>query len=170
MEDKEKIIDSFNDFFSSKTQLKKDEKDIKELTLSEKFDKERLEYSVKIKNMSAKFKDVFKVAELMTVLYTERQLCVDYHHYLINLLIKLNKVYKTKYSEKWEYYTFKSQKRYPNEAEKKTKILVDLKEIVEKRALIDNHSVFLLDTTKTIDNLIYGVKYRIEIEQISRGK
>lgn len=167
---KEEIINSFNDFFTSNKNLKKDENEVKKLSLADKFDKERLEYSNKVKQITSKLKNVFEISELMTTIYTERQIAVEYYHYLISLLIKLNKVFKSKWSERWEYYTYKSQVRFPNEAEKKNKIISDLKDLVEKRELIENHSKFIDNTIKTLDNIIYGIKSRVEIEQISRGK
>ena len=43
--------------------------------------------------MSKKMKDISKIPDLMLDIYTERQRCVEYHHYLISKLIILNKSY-----------------------------------------------------------------------------
>lgn len=139
-------------------------------SLEDRLNNERLEWNKKIEDMSSKMKKIFEIPELMTNLYTERQRALEYYHYLISLMIGLNKDYNKIYNEKWEYYTSKSHIRYPNESTKHNRILVDLSEQVEKRSMIDNHSKFILRTVETIDNIIYAVPRRIELEQISRGK
>lgn len=146
------------------------EEEPKKESLEEKFAKERLEWSGKVAEMSQQMKSVLKVSELMTEVYTERQRCVEYYHYLISILIKINKEYRRQWSEKHDYWTWKSNIRYPNENSKNNKIQVELADILEKRELIDNHSKFIDKTASTIDNLIYAIPKRIEIEQISRGK
>jgi len=142
----------------------------KEESLEEKFARERLEWSEKIADMSSRMKNVVMIAELMTTLYTERQRAVEYYHYLISLMIGMNKKYNAAYAEKFDYYTNKVQVRYPNESVKNNKIHVDLADMIEKRATVENHSKFIDKTISTIDNIIFAVPRRIEIEQITRGK
>lgn len=141
-----------------------------EESLEERFSRERKEWDDKIAEISKKLKNVFEVAELMTTLYTDRQRALEYYHYLISLMIGMNKRYNAAYSEKFDYYTNRAQVRYPNESTKHTRILTDLADMVEKRTMVDNHSKFILGTLSTIDNIIYAIPRRIEIEQISRGK
>lgn len=142
----------------------------KEETLDEKFARERLEWSEKVAEMSAKMKQIFSIPELMTYLYTERQRAVEYYHYLISLMIGMNKTYHKAYDERYDFYTHKAQVRYPNESTKNNRILVDLADQFEKRAMVDNHSKFVEKTISTLDNLIFAIPKRVEIEQISRGK
>ncbi len=152
------------DFFNINPNIPKKE------TLVEKFSRERLEWGDKIANMSQQMKSVMKVSELMTEIYTERQICIEYYHYLISVLIKINKEYRKQYSERHDYWTNKSSIRYPNENSKNYKIQTELADILEKREMIDNHAKFIDKTVGTIDNLVYAIPKRIEIEQISRGK
>lgn len=142
----------------------------KEETLEDKFARERLEWSQKIEDMSSKMKNVMAVAELMTTLYTDRQRAVEYYHYLISLIIPMNRKYNQAYAERFDYYTNKIQIRYPNESTKHNRIQVDLADLIERRAMVDNHSKFIDKTISTMDNLIFAIPRRIEIEQISRGK
>lgn len=158
------IPSSFDEFFQDTE--KKEEKS----PLEERISKERLEWSNKIEEMSQRMRKVFELNELMTYVYTERQRAVEYYHYLISILSKINRSYRKKWSEKYNYYSFISQKRFPNEKTKELQILSELDDIVRKRDIIDNHSKFIERTIGTIDNIIYGIKYRIEIEQIARGK
>lgn len=142
----------------------------KEESLDARFARERLEWSQKIEDMSSKMKNVIMVAELMTTLYTERQRAVEYYHYLISLIIPMNRKYNAAYAERWDYYTNKIQVRYPNESLKNNRIQVDLADMIERRALVDNHSKFIDKTISTMDNIIFAIPRRVEIEQISRGK
>ena len=162
--------------FLKKTQTYKMEPNIdniihpKEESLEDRFAKERLEWSEKIAEISKKMKQIFEIPELMTTLYTDRQRAVEYYHYLITLLIGMNKTYNKAYTEKYDYYTNKIQIRYPNESTKHNRILVDLADIVEKREMVNNHSKFIDRTIGTLDNIIFAIPRRVEIEQISRGK
>ena len=152
------------DFFNINPEIKP------EKSLEDKFSDERLEWSEKVAQMSEKMKSVMKVSELMTDIYTERQRCVEYYHYLLSILIKINKEYRKSYAERWDFWSYKSQIRYPNNTALDNKIKTELSDILEKREMIDNHSKFIDKTVGTIDNLIYAIPRRIEIEQISRGK
>jgi len=139
-------------------------------SLDDQFARERKEWGEKIKNMSEQMKNVLKVSELMTEVYTQRQICLEYYHYLISVLIKLNRKYRIEYDERWHYWTFTSQIKYPNNNALINKINTELEDLVEKRELLDNHSKFVLSTCGVIDNIIYAIPKRIEIENLSRGK
>ena len=152
------------DFFNVNPDVPKEE------TLEEKFSRERLEWSQKIQEMSSEMKKVFNIPELMTNIYTERQRATEYYHYLISVMIKLNREYKKQYSERYDYWTFKAQIRYSNQGVLNNKIITELGDLVEKREAIENHSKFIQSTVSSIDNIIYGISKRVEIEQISRGK
>jgi len=141
-----------------------------EESLEERFARERQEWNQKIAEISSKMKKIFEIPELMTTLYTDRQRAVEYYHYLISLIITINKNYNKSYAERFEHYTFKTQVRYPNETTKHNRILVDLENLVEKRAILENHSKFISSTIQTLDNVIFAIPKRVEIEQISRGK
>ena len=169
------IPSSFDDFVKEEkkdgfTEEWEKEEEKQNETLEERFGRERVEWSAKIGDMSNKLKKVMEMQELLTIVYTERQRCIEYYHYLVSLLNRVNVVYRKQYADKYEHYTFQSQKRFPNETTKNNQILSEMKEIIGKRDALNNHAKFMEGTTKTIDNLIFGVKYRIEIEQISRGK
>ena len=140
-----------------------------EETLIEKFAKERTEWLDKVKDMSSQMKKVSDIPELMTNVYTERQRCVEYYHYLISKLILINKLYRKSYADRLDFWTFQSQIRYPNESAKNNKILTELAELVEKRELIESHAKYILETKNSIDNVIYGVSKRVDIEKMING-
>ena len=87
------------------------------------------------------------------------------------IFIKYNDVLRYYCSdEKWNFWTFKSQIKYPNAAALTNKIQTELADLVETREALDNHIKFIDKTLSTVDNLIYAIPKRIEIEQITRGK
>jgi hypothetical protein len=152
------------DFFNINPDVKQEE------PLAKRLEKERLEWLEKIRACSKSMKQIFEIPELMTTLYTERQIAVDYYHYLISLLVDVNRKYNSSYAERFDHYTNKAQVRYPTESSKHNRIQVDLADLVEKRELLQIHSKYILSTIQTLDNIIFAIPKRIEIEQISRGK
>jgi predicted restriction endonuclease len=80
------------------------------------------------------------------------------------------KEYRKEYMKKYQFYTYQSQERFSNESLKTQKILTDLEDIVFKKDLLETHSKFIQESIKTIDNIIWATKTRVELEQISRGK
>jgi hypothetical protein len=82
----------------------------------------------------------------------------------------MNKRYNAAYAERNDFYMFKSQVRYSSEGAKHNRILVDLADMVEKREIMQNHARFIEKTVGTLDNIVYAVPRRVEIEQIMRGK
>ena len=163
------IPTSFDDFLNPNVQLDKETKTEKE-SLNSRFSSERNQWTAKVKNFSENFKSVLKTSESQTTIYTERQIALEYYHYLISLLIKLNLAYRKAYALKYHFYSFESQKRFPNEASKNNQILSEIEDIIEKREALDNHSKFMDQTLRTLDNIIFGIKYRIDFENIARGK
>ena len=164
------IPDNFDDFMNpapvTESQKDKSEKE----TLEDRFSRERIEWGGKIKGMSGKLRSAMDVAELMTEVYTERQRALEYYHYLISLLIKINKQYNKSFSDKYKFYKYESQERLPNDKVIQIRVNAELQDIKERREVFDNHAKFIDGTVKTIDNIIFGIKSRIEVEQIARGK
>ena len=157
---------SFDDIVKESQEQEEKKQDSLEI----RFKEERIEWTNKIKEMSAKLKNVLEISLLQVDVYTERQRCVDYYHYIVSLLIKINKEYRKQYAIKYDHYTNQSQIRYPNESTKVNKILSELSDLVNKKEALENHSKFISSTISTIDNIIYGIKSRIDLENIIRGK
>lgn len=130
----------------------------------------RAEWLKYIEDISPKVGDLNKLVELQTDCYTYRQRAVDDYFQMRALFVNLNNVYKREFGKLYDYYTNKSQIRYPNETAKTNKINSDLHEIMCKRDLIDNHKDFLCETIKSIDSIIWGIKDRISIQQLLFGQ
>lgn len=166
----DQIPASFDEFLNPEPTTESQKDKTEKETLEDRFARERLNWGGKIKELSQKLRKALDVAELMTEIYTERQLALEYYHYLISLLIKVNKKYNKSYSDKYKFYKYESQERLPSDKLIQIRINTELQDIKERREVFDNHAKFMDGTVKTIDNIIFGMKSRIDVEQIARGK
>ena len=155
---------SFEDF------LKEEKEEKKQDELALRFKLEREEWTGKVKEMSGRLKNVMEVYLLQVDVYTERQRAVEYYHYILSLLSKMGIEYNKQYTAKYDYYLTQSNVRYPNETSRTNKVMSELSELVYKREQLQIHAKFILATIGTIDNIIYGIKYRIDLQNISNGK
>jgi hypothetical protein len=151
------------DFFNINPDIEPEE------NLKDRFKRERSEWTVKIKELSSSLRSVLDIPALMVDLYSERQRAADYHHYIMSILSGVNKNYRTRWNERYEFYTLKSQVRYPNESTKTLRIQHELADIVEQREQLDNHAKYMLETLKSLDAIIYAINNRVKIEEIIRG-
>ncbi|MEG1142173.1 MAG: hypothetical protein RSE41_06990 [Clostridia bacterium] len=145
------------------------EKPSSKKTLHERFNDERIEWTNKLKELAQKSRYLDKLTELQVDVISERQIAVDYYHHIKSVLISLNREFKVEYAKKYDFYTNGSNIRYPNESSKNAKIQSDLCSIIEKKDSLENHMSFMQETIKTIDNLIFGIKHRLSIEEFVRG-
>jgi hypothetical protein len=111
---------------------------------------------------------VSQIGELMVEVYSQRQIAVEYSHTLMSHIIKINKIYREKKHEKYIYYTQNYDVRLDKDA-REGHIGYDLTEIIEKRDMVQNHLEYFRETIKTIDNIIFGIKHRISLEEYRRG-
>jgi hypothetical protein len=133
-----------------------------------RFKAEREEWTARIGEMSERLKDIYKVAELQTDVYSYRQIAVDYSHTLMTHLSKVNQIFRAKKIERWEHYTRNYDLRMDKEP-KELHILVDIEEVNERKELLQNHLDYFRETIRTIDSLTYGIKHRIQLEDYKRG-
>lgn len=139
-------------------------------SLEQRFSKERIEWTQKVESMSKKLQKVFELNDLMTTLYTERQRLVEYYHYLLSLLTNVNRNYRKEYAAKYDYYSWQSSQRFPNETSKNNKILSELENTVKNKELLDIQCKFVDQTIKNMDNIIWAIPHRIKLEELARGK
>ncbi len=162
------LPDSFDDFLSTEKKSEDKIKDNKDKGADEIYAKKRLEWSTKVKSLASRLKDVYDIPSLQVDLYSDRQIAVEQYHYLYSLLIGVNKSYNRKYTERFKYYTDSIQFRV-NKEQITNLINNDLETLVLHREKLQNHYKYMLNTISTIDNIIYGIKSRVEIEQIRLG-
>ena len=133
-----------------------------------RFKSEREEWTTRIREMSERLKDIYKVAELQTDVYSYRQIAVEYCHTLLTHLSKVNHVFRSKKIERWEHYTRNYDLRMDKDP-KELHILVDIAEVNERKELLQNHLDYVRETIRTIDTISYGIKHRIQLEEYKRG-
>ena len=118
--------------------------------------------------MSERLRDIYKVADLQTDIYSYRQVAVEYCHTLQVHLQKVNHIFRARKIERWEHYTRNYDLRMDKEP-KELHIYVDIVDINERRELLLNHLEFMRETIKTIDTISFGIKHRIQLEEYRRG-
>lgn len=136
--------------------------------LTERFKKERIEWTDRLKDMSESMRDIYKIADLQTDLYSYRQIAVEYTHTLFTHIIKINRIFREHKVERWEHYTRNYDLRMDKDP-KELHIYVDIADINDRREMLQNHLDFMRETIKTIDTMSYGIKYRMAAEEYKRG-
>lgn len=137
-------------------------------SLNSRFATEREDWTNRVRSLSERLKSIFDLAELLTDLYSQRQIAGDYIHELVALGSRLNRVYRERKKERYLFYT----QNYDLRLDKDPKALfidVDLAELVERRELLQNHLDYMRETLRSIDTICYGVKHRISLEEYRRG-
>jgi hypothetical protein len=159
----------FSEFNSIKPHGKPEDikADQREETLEERFARERREWEAKIKALSQRLRDIFMVAELQVDIYSARQELVEYYHYLTSLVGKKNAELRRKKRERHEYYTTGYDYKLDKD-QKQMYIMTDLEDIYIIRDEIENHQRYISATMNTVDNIIFGIKHRISLEEYKR--
>jgi acetolactate synthase small subunit len=136
--------------------------------LIERFKNERKEWTDRIKEMSERLRDIYKVADLQVDLYSNRQIAVEYCHTLQVHLTKVIHIFRARKIDRWEHYTRNYDLRMDKDP-KELHIFVDIADINERKELLQNHLEFFRETIKTIDTISFGIKHRIQLEEYRRG-
>lgn len=139
----------------------------REETLSERFYRERRDWEEKVKDLAKRIKDLDTIAELQVDVYSARQQLVEYYHYLVSLVGKKNAEIRRKKRERLEYYTTGYDYKLDKD-QKQMYIQVDLEDLYIQRDEMENHMKYIGATMNTVDNIIYGIKHRITLEEYKR--
>jgi hypothetical protein len=142
--------------------------DSSEKTFTEKFTDERAEWTKTIQSISGRFKIVENLAEVQIELYSKRQIAIEYQYKLIGIHSKLKKMLVLQWKKAYEDAGKNEDLRY-SEKEKTRHAEAATVELKYKSESLSNQIDFFRDTVKTIDNMIFGVKHRIEIENFKAG-
>jgi hypothetical protein len=133
-----------------------------------RFSKEREKWSEVVQSLSERLRNIYDVAEMLTDLYSQRQIAGEYVHELVAHSSKVNRIYRERKRERFLHYT----QNYDLRLDKDPKMLfidVDLADLVERREILQNHLEFMRETLRSIDTISYGVKHRIALEEYRRG-
>jgi hypothetical protein len=139
----------------------------REETIQDRFYRERREWEAKVKSLSSRIKDINTIASLQVDVYSARQQLVEYYHYLVSLIGGKNAEIRKRQRERLEFYTtgydFKLDKEQKN-----MYIRVDLEDLFIIRDEMENHMKYIGSTMGTVDNIIFGIKHRITLEEYKR--
>jgi len=136
-------------------------------TLQERFNRERQEWERRIKDMASRIKEVDELTDLQVDVYSARQELVEYYHYLMSLIFVKNMEIRKKKKERLEYYITGYDFKLDKE-QKEMYIKIDLEDLYIIRDELENHLKYINSTIMTIDNIIYGIKHRLTIEEYKR--
>ena len=134
--------------------------------LRSQFESERIKWKDDILAMAHKFNDLGRITELQVELYSNRQIVLEQSHYLQSLLAKINKTYKKSVGSKT--IEFMNGDRKLKMGETNTLVeaaVVDLKEQID---LIESQIEYMQETKKNIDNMVFGLGHRIQLEEYRR--
>jgi hypothetical protein len=134
----------------------------------ERFEQERNEWTEDVRGISARFKNIDDMIDVQVDLYSKRQQAVEYMHQLMVLQSRLKKTWIAEYKKAYDAlimdqdyrYSEKERQRIAEEKTSNSKLKLDI---------LQSHVDFFRETVKTIDNMIFGVKHRLEIEDFKRG-
>ena len=134
----------------------------------ERFDSERGEWTEKIRGIAARFRSIDNMIDVQVDLYSKRQQAVEYMHQLMVLQSRLKKNWIAEYQKAYDSLLINQDYRY---SEKEKQRIAEEKTSVQKLKLdiLQSHVDFFRETTRTIDNMIFGVKHRLEVEDFRRG-
>lgn len=139
-------------------------------TLETALETKNAAYRDKVLALSEHMKDVRGLPELINVVYSERQITLEYYHTILQHLSKLNKEYKKEYAKLYNKFKFEVQQRYTTEQAINSQVSSALSDFIYKIELLNNHAKYIGETVKTIDDIIYGIQNRIRLEEILIGK
>ena len=133
-------------------------------TILQRFRREKKDWRDKIANLNAKMRNIDELASLEVSVFSERQIVLEYIHKLMEISSAENRTYKKMLRDRIIFYT----DSYDIKLDKSQKVMfseVDLSNALAKKDLLFNHLDYMRGTLDTIDKMIYGIKWRIQIEQ-----
>ena len=135
-------------------------------TLEDYIAQHQQQWSNLILEMNGMMKKFTDLPDLQMTIYSKRQNALDYYFNLLYQISAMSKEYKKQYAAKYNSYKVNSQIRYNSDTAINAQIASDLAEVSYKLTLLENHSKYMQETIKTIDNLIYAISNRIRIEEL----
>lgn len=132
--------------------------------IANRYRKVRSEISTDIRSNIEKMSNLKGLKEVQVSMLSLRQRLLEENHILIENLSSVQKKYRAAKAKQMEDISTNMQHRYQyNEKnvliEGKT---ANIKEVVDT---IENQIAFFVDSIKTIDNVLFGIKTRVEIEK-----
>jgi len=130
--------------------------------IKERFIEERSNWKEKVVDMAQRMKSMSGLPELQVDLYTYRQEAIEYYYNLNLAVLKLEKKY-AKLKRKLVEEVNDRDVRY---GKTDMGVIVDGASADQKHhiEIVRSQASYFHETVKTIDNMIFGLKHRIEME------
>ena len=138
-------------------------------TLEQRFDRERNEWKSKIDVLTTKMRDIYTCSEVLVEALNDRQIALEYSHMLMNLLSKSNAKLRAAKKERYIYYSQEYDLKLDRQP-KEIFVDCDVSKQLLLQEMIDSHLKYMRSTIDTIDKILYGCKWRIDLEQYKRDK
>lgn len=141
-----------------------EKKDPKE-ELSRKFREERGKYSLEIRSGVELLYNIRNIKDIQVKFLSLRQRLLEDNHKLLEHLRSANKKLRERRSVEWEKISKSLAERY--QAQEK-KVLVEGKISITQDTvdMISDQISFYAESIKTVDNVLYGLKTRLEVEKL----
>ena len=129
-----------------------------------KYSKSRKEISSEIRECIEKMSSLGGLKEVQVKMLSLRQRLLEDNHTLLENLSVFKKKYRDERAKQMEQLSTNLQHRYQYNEKN---VIIDgktanVKEIVDT---IENQISFFVDSIKTVDNVLFGIKTRVEIEK-----
>ena len=123
-------------------------------------------WTQRIKDINDKFKTIASLQNAINEVYGLRQDLEEYHKQVLFKCAGISKEYKKKYAELYNAYKTSSQIRYSSDGAINAQIAAQMSEFIYTMDIMNHHSDFIQETIKNVDSIIYGIKHRIDIENL----
>lgn len=116
-------------------------------------------------------KEVKKLNEMHVAILTMRQRMLEDSHILMDKLVDLKREYKMHRAEAYNVVLTNMQLRIKTTGEKEAVIEGNdtVSESKARISLLENQILFYSETIKTIDQVLYGLKTRLDVEKLLGG-
>ena len=132
--------------------------------ISEKFKIERENYSLEIRRNIEKLNNIKDLKEAQVYFLSTRQRLLEDNHTLIDTLSRLKKAYREIQCKEWE--SVSNQNIRYQSHEKKVIVEGKTTNIQETVEVIENQISFMDGSIKTVDNVLFGLKTRLDLEKL----
>lgn len=127
-------------------------------------EKERKDFGFKIKNLSTRLANSkgHSLVMLMSDIVTERQICLERKHELLNDVSKFSKKKNERYAIRLKYY-LNDYDRKTTTGERDILILSDISQITYIANLIEDQTDYFHEMIKELDHMLFGIKHIVSL-------
>lgn len=137
--------------------------------ITKRFEREQREWNTKIDEMTSRMRDISVLSDVLVDALSQRQMALEKTHILMSVLSGINAQLRKKRKERFLYYS-QSYDLVLQKDQKNLFIDVDLEKLVRTQELFSNHLSYMRSTVDTIDKMLYGVKWRLQLEEYKRSQ